>query len=183
MFAMLERIDWSILFFIQSNLVTPVNNKIMLFFTSLGNMGIIWIVLTVFLILKKKYRKLGIMLLIALIVELLIGNLILKNIFQRSRPCWINHSVKMLVAIPRDYSFPSAHAFSSFICATVIEKYNRKWGVWALILAFLISFSRLYLFVHFPSDVFTGAVLGIVFGIVIYNVFNKFCEKRNLYND
>ena len=86
MFAMLERFDWSILFFIQNNLVTPVNNKIMLFFTSLGNMGTIWIVLTVFLILKKKYRKLGIMLLIALIVELLIGNLILKNIFQRSRP-------------------------------------------------------------------------------------------------
>lgn len=180
MLAMLERLDWSILFFIQNNLVTPINNKIMLFFTSLGDMGIVWIILAIFFIIKKNYRKLGVMLLIALMLELLVGNVILKNIFQRPRPCWIDHSFKLLVARPRDYSFPSAHAFSSFICATVIAKYNKKWGIGALILAFLISFSRLYLFVHFPSDVFVGALLGVVLGIAVYNIFNEIYNKRHL---
>lgn len=84
MLAMLERLDWSILFFIQNNLVTPINNKIMLFFTSLGDMGIVWIILAIFFIIKKNYRKLGVMLLIALMLELLVGNVILKKYFSKT---------------------------------------------------------------------------------------------------
>ena len=168
----IQELDWNILYFIHNNLVNTVNDKIMLFFTSLGNMGAVWILLTLIFILNKKYRKLGLMLLIALILELIVGNIILKNIFQRPRPCWIDHSIKLIVNRPRDFSFPSAHAFSSFICASIIAKYNRKWGLLAILLAFLVSFSRLYIFVHFPSDVIVGSILGVVFGFLIYHIFN-----------
>lgn len=174
----IQNIDWSILFFIQNHMVNPINNKIMIFITSLGNIGLIWIVLSIIFILSKKHRNLGIMIIIGLILELIIGNGILKNIFQRPRPCWIDHSVHLLIPVPKDYSFPSAHAFSCFISGTIIAKYNKRWGIFALVLAALISFSRLYLFVHFPSDVLVGAILGVIFGNVIYNIFNRLIQNK-----
>ena len=151
----------------------------MLFFTSLGDMGTIWILLALMFLLSKKHRMLGVMLAIGLILELIIGNGILKHIFARPRPCWLDKSVKVLVEVPKDYSFPSAHAFSSFICATIITKYRKKWGIWVIPLATLISVSRVYLFVHFPSDVIAGAILGIIMGSIVYSLMYKhFWEKK-----
>lgn len=181
MIDLITKTDWNILNFIQNNIVNEHLNSVMIFLTDLGNYGILWILLSIAFLISKKHRKLGILLIIGLIAEVVTGNIILKNLIARPRPCWIDSSVPMLISIPKDYSFPSGHAFSSFIEATLIFKYNRKWGIYAYIAAALISFSRLYLFVHFPSDVLSGAVFGIILGILIYKAADRYVfQKRNL---
>lgn len=141
---------------------TPVLDTIMTFITSLGNSGIIWILAGVILLCIPKYRRGGVLVLLALILNLILGNLILKNLVARQRPCWINETVQLLIAVPRDYSFPSGHTMSGFAAATAIWLTDKKLGIPAFILAALIGFSRLYLYVHFPTDVLGGAVLGIM---------------------
>ena len=86
----------------------------------------------------------------------------------RERPCWIDPAVQLLIENPGDFSFPSGHTMASFEAAVSILLYNRRWGAAALVLAALIAFSRLYLFVHFPSDVLTGLVLGVVIALAVH---------------
>lgn len=90
----------------------------------------------------------------------------LKNFVARPRPCWLDSSVRLLIANPTDYSFPSGHTLSSVIGATILTKTDRRFGYAAIPLAALIAFSRLYLYVHFPSDVLAAAVLGVLIGKV-----------------
>lgn len=150
------------------NIHNPILNPIMVFITYLGDYGLIWIIIAVVLIAQPKYRKCGITMLLALLCGLIIGNVFLKNLIGRARPCWIDSSVSLLVKNPTDYSFPSGHTLASFEGATVIFLYNKRAGVLAYILASLIAFSRLYLFLHYPSDVFAGIILGISIAVVIY---------------
>lgn len=131
--------------------------------SALGNSGFIWILYGVLMLFVKRYRKHGALLLIGLLLGLLIGNVFLKNIISRPRPCWLDTSVPLLIASPTDFSFPSGHTLSSFIAAFTIYYANKKWGCFALALAVVIAFSRMYLFVHFPTDVLAGVLLG--FGI------------------
>ncbi len=114
-----------------------------------------------FLILPK-YRKCGVRMAIALILDLILCNLVLKPLAARPRPCWIDEQVKLLVAAPKDYSFPSGHSAASFAAAVSIFVMHKKEGAAALILACLIAFSRLYLFVHFPTDVLAGIAVGFI---------------------
>lgn len=100
----------------------------------------------------------------------LVGNVCLKNLIARPRPCWLDDSVKLLIPIPTDYSFPSGHTLSSVVGATVLTKTNRRFDWAAIPLAALIAFSRLYLFVHYPSDILAGAVLGVAIGLAVYRV-------------
>ena len=102
-----------------------------------------------------------------LIIGVLIGNVCMKNLVARSRPCWREPSVKLLISNPRDYSFPSGHTLSSTIAAVIITSANRKFGYAAIPLASAISFSRLYLYVHFPSDVLGASCLGLVLASVV----------------
>ena len=93
-------------------------------------------------------------------------NLVLKPMVARDRPFWIDPTVQMLVKAPTDYSFPSGHSGASFAAAVAFVQYHRKWGIAALVVAALIAVSRMYLFIHFPTDVLVGIILGIVSGIV-----------------
>ena len=161
-------LDWSILHWIQNALVCPAMDFLMPKVTALGNGGAIWILAAGGLICTKKYRKQGVLLLGGLAVGLLVGNVILKNVVARPRPCWLDSSVRLLVASPADYSFPSGHTLSSVIGAVVLTRTNRRFGYAAIPLAALIAFSRLYLYVHFPSDVLAGAILGVVIGTLVY---------------
>ena len=121
---------------------TPVLDKLMVGVTFLGDAGWFWIALGVLLLFTKKYRKTGILILTALCFSALFANLMLKPLVARERPCWINESVHLLVAMPKDYSFPSGHTQASFASATAIFHVNKKAGVCAFILAVLIAFSR-----------------------------------------
>lgn len=181
MINFINEIDWAILYSIHENIVNTKLNNIMIFFTVMGNIGIIWILLGIFLIFFKEHRILGIMILIGLLTELIFGNGLLKNFVGRARPCWIDTSIQLLIRMPKDYSFPSGHTFSSFISATLIYEYNKKWGLYAIATALVIAFSRLYLFVHFPSDVATGILLGVFFGIIIYKIKDIIIEKYDLH--
>ena len=117
------------------------------------------------------------MMLFSIIIGFLVGNVALKNIFERQRPCWIDPSVPLLVHVPSDFSFPSGHSMASFAGATAIYLNHKTWGIPALVLAALIGFSRLYLFVHFPTDVLAGTLVGILSALAVRKIFVKknFC--------
>lgn len=138
---------------------------IMPLISKIGNDGIIWISIALIFIFTKKYRIDGIGILTALLMGLLIGNIILKPLIARIRPCDINTAVELLITRPKDYSFPSGHTLSSFAAATVIFFGDKRMGIAALILAASIAFSRLYLYVHYPSDILSGLIIGITLGI------------------
>ncbi len=160
------------------NIHTSLLDSIMVFITTLGNAGIIWIAIAVIFLFLKKYRKCGIAMIGALILSVVFGNIILKNLVARPRPCWIDNTVPLLIKNPIDYSFPSGHAFASFAGAMSIYLYHKKEGIAALILAALIAFSRLYLFVHYPTDVLFGAIFGIVTAIISANIVNRYITKE-----
>ena len=153
-----------VLDFIQLNIRNEFLDVLMPVITSLGNGGILWIAIALIFIATKKYRPEGFAMLSALLMHLLVCNIILKPLIARIRPCDINTTVELLIPRPKDYSFPSGHTSASFAAATVILYADRRMGVPAVILAAAIAFSRLYLYVHYPSDVLGGAVLGIAFG-------------------
>ena len=134
--------------------------------TSLGNAGIVWIIICVLLLIYKKTRKYGVMMGCALILCLLIGNLFLKPVVARVRPFDINTAIDILIKKPLDFSFPSGHTMSSFAAATVLIYMDKKIGAISLILATIIGFSRLYLYVHYPSDVIVGLFMGVLLGII-----------------
>lgn len=167
--------ELSILHAIQ-NISNPILDKFMVFLTTVGNQGMIWILIALTFVCIKKYRKCGIVIMLSLLASLLLGNTFLKHLFERTRPCWVDTSVKLLITAPRGYSFPSGHTFSSFAAATSIFLYHKEIGRAALFLAACIAFSRLYLFVHYPSDVLAGAMLGALTAFVISKVCNRYLK-------
>lgn len=166
-------VDWSILQWIQENLRCGFMDFLMPKITALGDAGILWIILCVVLLCTKKYRVGGIYMAISLVIGLLTGNLLLKNLFGRERPCWLDPSVELLIKYPHDYSFPSGHTLHSFIGAVSLWKTNRKMGYAAMPLAVLIAFSRLYLYVHFPTDILGGIVWGTLIVLLVYHFGEK----------
>ena len=176
MFAWIQEIDWGILHWIHDTLQCGALDFLMPKLTALGNGGAVWGVAAAALTVSKKYRRYGIAMFAALVTGVLIGNVCLKNLVARPRPCWLE-GVPLLIANPTDYSFPSGHTLSSVIGATVLTKANRKFGFAAIPLAALIAFSRLYLYVHFPSDVLASVALGTAIGITAVSV-AKATEKR-----
>nr|WP_317358054.1 phosphatase PAP2 family protein [uncultured Tyzzerella sp.] len=160
----------------------PIIKDMFSFITHLGDAGLIWIAFGIFLIIKKSTRKNGIIMLFSLILGSIIGNGILKHIFERPRP-FIELSLIPFIAPPGGFSFPSGHSMSSFIGATCIYYTNKKWGIIAYILALLIALSRVILLVHYPTDVLTGALLGIIVALFVITIFKhkvlNFNNKNN----
>lgn len=147
----------------------------MLFVSSLGNFGAIWIALAALLLIAKTYHQSGLAVSIALLIDFVAVNLIIKPLVGRERPCDVTVPEDMLLACLSDHSFPSGHTAAAFAAAFALFLYHKRAGSAALILAILMGFSRLYLFVHFPSDVIAGALLGLIFGFIGY----KFALRRN----
>ena len=170
----------NILNFIQENLRSPLMDNIMYLFTSLGENGIIWIIISLVLIFSKKYKHIGIVMLISLTIGLCLGEFLIKNIICRMRPFYVNTDITLFISPPFGYSFPSGHTSSSFSSAFVLSKISKKVGVLAFTLAALISFSRLYFFVHYPTDVLAGILFGISVSYVVCKVYNKKVAK--IYN-
>ena len=156
------------------NLRTPAVDVLMPFITRFGNGGVIWIVLTVILLLIPKTRKTGLILGAALILDGILCNLLLKNLVRRIRPCDINDAVRLLIPYPSDYSFPSGHTAVSFAAASALYFAGEKY-LWkaALVLAAFIAFSRMYLYVHYPTDILGGALLGILCGYLGCRIVRK----------
>ena len=174
---MIEQFDSIILDWFQS-IHTPVLSHLFYWFTTMGEAGIGWIVIGIFMLLPKVTRKTGAVLLLSLLFCLITGNLCLKNIVARPRPCWRNPEVEMLISIPKDYSFPSGHTMSSFAAAASIFLWNKRWGIAALAGAVLISISRLYFYVHYPTDVAAGVIIGVVLAILARGIVESRVRQR-----
>lgn len=172
-------IELKILDFIQT-LHTPVLDKIMVGITGLGAAGAIWIVLNVIFLVKPKKRRAGEVMVVALILQTILCNVVLKNLFARTRPYDVNTAVQLLIPKLHDFSFPSGHTSASFTAVSAL--YFSKEKLWkpALVLACLISFSRLYLYVHYPTDVLGGMILGIFSGYLGYRVANSSKKKNKI---
>jgi undecaprenyl-diphosphatase len=176
---MIQNLDNSILQFIQINMRSSNGDKIMTSLTCLGNGGAIWIIIGLALLVSKRNRKYGFMIITALILCYVIGNLSLKNLVGRTRPFDVIPLLGgLLITPPTDFSFPSGHTMCSFAASTVIFYMNKKIGIFALILSSFIGFSRLYLYVHYPSDVFGGMIIGILIGILTIAIFKKMDKQR-----
>lgn len=177
MFDAIQAIDFQVLDFIREWIVCPALDVVMKFFTDVGNAGIIWIVTALSLLCSKKHRRIGIVLSIGLVLMLLTGNILLKNLIARPRPFVADPTVELVISPPSGYSFPSGHSFSSAVSATILSLYSRKFAAAAIPTAFLIAFSRLYFYVHFPTDVLCGLVFGVILGMAVY----MGCKKKILF--
>ena len=156
--------DLPVLNWIHANLRCPLLDKLMPIITLFGEGGVFWIAWAVILLIIPKTRKIGISMLFALTLGLLVCNVTLKPLIARIRPYELQEqmgvTVELLIARLEDFSFPSGHTIASFEAAVVLLKYSKKMGIPALIIAIAVSFSRLYLHVHYPSDVLVSMVLG-----------------------
>ena len=178
MIGILQQWDWDILYAIVGLRAFSFLDMLMPLVSGLGDAGFIWIAAGIALLCTRRYRKVGVALLLALAVGVLVGNVALKNIIARPRPCWLQPEMLVLAENPADYSFPSGHTLSSVIAATVLIRGEKRFAWCAAPLAALIAFSRLYLFVHFPSDILGGAVLGGAIGWLSFEAVNKLKKNK-----
>ena len=156
----------------------PLLDKLMVFLSTLGNAGVLWIGLSLVLLMIKKYRQTGIQMLITIAFSFILANLILKNLVARERPCWLDTQVPLLVPNPTDYSFPSGHSVNGFAASVALLCNNKRLGIPAVLLAATIAFSRLYLFVHFPTDVFAGIAIGTTCAILVHVIYGRITERK-----
>lgn len=175
----IQELDHTLLLGIIEHVRQDWLTPIMQFITSLGDAGAIWLVIAVILLMRPKTRRCGAAMLTALALGLLVGNLALKNLIARPRPF---HTYLDILPLdhPGDlYSFPSGHTLASFCAAAACFGYYRKAGIACGVLAVLIGFSRLYVGVHYPTDVLCGALLGILLGFIAVWIVNQIADHMH----
>lgn len=183
---LITQFDLSILDYIYQNIRCDFLDPVMAWLSYFSSKGIGWIIIGLILLIPRKTRRWGAMALFAMLIGFLLGELITKNLICRVRP-FHNYELFHGEVLPftlnagaeRGYSFPSGHTCCSFASATVYFKMDKRVGIPALILAFFIGFSRLYNYVHYPTDVAAGMILGIACGVFTIWLFNKYKLRRN----
>lgn len=166
--------------FVQESLRYDGLTPFLTFITGLGNAGLIWQLASVLLLIPERTRKVGFMAIGALLLSLLVNNIILKNLVARVRPYDAIPTLIPLIKKPGEFSFPSGHASSSFAAAGLFfRNLPRGLGVPLLLLAVLISLSRVYVGVHYPSDIIVGALSGWLIGVAVEKICLPNAEKMS----
>ena len=178
MLETIQSIDFSILNWIQEHLRCGFLDVVAPPISSIANGGILWLIIAFGCQFMKRTRKCGMTMFLAMTMGFIIGDIILKALVARERPCVIAPPEVMLVSIPHSTSFPSGHSTAAFASALSIFHHHRKVGIAAIILAVFIAFTRLYLYVHFPTDVLAGITLGIVSAVVVSLLTDKYLWER-----
>ena len=171
-----QNMDHQILLWIADTLRGVWMTRIQYILSTINNHGEIWLLIALILLVRPKTRRCGMAMLLALLMGLLAGNLILKPWVARPRPFLTYTDIAALLH-PGGFSFPSGHTVSSFCAATTCFGYFRRAGIGCYVLAALIGFSRLYLGVHYPTDVLCGAVLGILLGAAAVWLIERVCDS------
>ena len=171
--------EYAILDFLQDTLVCSFMDGLMQFITFFGNGGWFWIALALVLTAIPKTRKIGFTMCLALLINLIVCNITLKPLIARVRPYDLKEGIALIIDSPHDFSFPSGHTSASFAAACAVFAYNKKWfGILSVVFATFIAFSRLYLYVHFPTDILGGIVVGVISAAVSFfivkAIYNKF---------
>lgn len=174
----IQKIDDTIILFLHNHMHYPILDNVMVAITYLGEFGLLWIVIALLLCIFKKYRRYGVTMLCALIITAMVANLVMKPLIERPRPFLDLPDLKLLIPPPKGFSFPSGHSSSSFVCAGILFGMNKKWGGLALFTAALIAFSRVYLGVHYPSDVLVGMILGLIIAVLSLKILYCWEEKH-----
>ena len=170
--------DANVMAFLQERLRTPFGDAVMPYFSYLAELGLIWILISVALLIRRRTRLTGVTVLCAVVLGLLLGQFLLKALIPRDRPFQaFPDLVQLLISPPSGHSFPSGHTAVSFAAATALFLGHKKLGIPALILAALIGFSRSYLFVHWPTDVLAGAVLGVACALLVHYLLPRFTKN------
>ena len=171
----MNEFEIKILDFIQEHLRFGFLDDMMVLLTRLADDGIVWIILAIALICFKQTRKMGITLGLSLLLGLLVGNLGLKNLFVRPRPYTVNPEIvpNMLIERLSDYSFPSGHTRCCFESGMAMFLCDKRFGKVAFVLGGFIGFSRIYLYIHYPTDVIAGALLGLLNGFIAFIIVDK----------
>lgn len=175
-------IDRTILYWIQDTLQCTFCDKFFVIATYFGEKGIFWIATAILLAAFPKTRKIGITVMWAIGISFLMSQIVIKGLVGRIRPFeYFNYDTAlMLIKIPLDSSFPSSHSCVSFAAATAIILHNRKFGIPAVIIAILVAASRMYLFVHYPSDVLVGTLLGITVAVLAFIIIDRIIKKSEM---
>ena len=129
-------------------------------------------------------RKYGLAMLVGLCIDVIVCNGLLKNLVARTRPCDVNTAIQLLISHPTDYSFPSGHTAASFTAVAALYFSGDK-KIWkaAIVLGILIAFSRMYLYVHYPTDILGGALIGIFSGFVGAKIVSYMMKERAKQNE
>ena len=170
--------DGQFLIWLQENVRSELLTPVMKLITHLGDKGLFWIIIAIVMLFFKKTRPLGIMAGIALVFSVLINNVLIKPNVGRIRPYEVVNGLRLLIEKQDDPSFPSGHSGASFAAAVVfLVKGPKKIGIPAIIMAALIAFSRLYVGVHYPTDVITGIITGTFCAIISFMIWS-IVEKK-----
>ena len=186
-FEWIQGIDLTFVRFVRENLSNGFLDVLMPIVTLFGEAGIVPIVLALIMMFFKKTRKAGITIACSLAMGFIIGNLVLKNVVARPRPYSVDTDVVLLINKLSDFSFPSGHTLATFECSVclLLNKFKKS-GIAALAIAVLVAFSRVYLYVHYLTDILAGAILGTAFAFVSYKivekVYLKFAKKETIHN-
>jgi len=172
----ISNIDITVMTFIQEQITNPVLDFIMPTISFMGNLGLVWVFIIILLLCRRQTRHLGIAVLAAILLGQLIGELLLKNIVGRARPFMDFPEIQLIIEAPKTFSFPSGHSASSFAAAVVLSRLGKAEGIAAFIIAALIAFSRLYLSVHYFTDILAGIMLGLLCAFAVL----KFCDKKEI---
>ena len=173
----LLNMEFAILDFIAAHLTAPWLDGIMKFFSALGDSGFLWIAIGLAMLCWQISRRGGWAVLFSLAGCLVVGNLTLKPLIARMRP-FMEAGVSIIIEQPSDYSFPSGHTMASFAAAFCLYRWNKKAGIAAYITAAIIAFSRMYLYVHYPTDILAGIVIGTAIGYGVCKVQEIWRLKR-----
>lgn len=168
-------IELDILDFIQNNLRSGPMDFLMVLVTYAGGLGAVWLAVALAYLLRggSAGRRIGLSIIVAIAIAFVVGDLVMKPLVARLRPCNVDVAVQLLVARPQDFSFPSGHASAAAAATTILFLARSRWRMSAAALASLIAFSRLYLFVHYPTDVVAGAILGILCGLFAWHAYDR----------
>ena len=181
MIETITNFDFTILYWIQENLRTEWMDSICAFLSWAFHIGVPWIVLGAVLFCFKKTRAAGVILVVAVALTFFFNEIAIKNIIGRDRPCTIDQTIQLAVKRPTSFSCPSGHSASCFAAAGSLLFTFKKLGIPLVIFAAFMGFTRLYLFVHFPTDVLLGAILGLLMAWVTVLLFRelKYDQKLN----